>query len=351
MFFRKFQVLTQMVGTMTLVLLALYGVLVLLEGNATTSWAGQQIAKVTGGAQNASFRQQNDSTVPLIINYQGDAEDHEGNPLTGYYTMTFRIYDDVIGTTTLWQEEHFNVTVRKGNFSVLLGNNTPLTNTLFTVPDRFIGVTVHPYDEMVPIQRFASVPYAMHSYHATKADHAFTLSAPDGEPKDALVVDNDGQVGIGTTSPSNKLEVAGKIEADEYCDRNGQDCVTSSVFSGMISPFNLTTCPTGWKPADGTNGTPDLRGQFIRGLNDFGTGVRNDGKQDPENRSLGSYQSDEFKSHTHSTVQMIGDNNVDGVDSTTTHSGDHHNEARETGATGGNETRPKNIALIYCVKN
>ncbi|CAB4130345.1 hypothetical protein UFOVP116_395 [uncultured Caudovirales phage] len=35
--------------------------------------------------------------------------------------------------------------------------------------------------------------------------------------------------------------------------------------------------------------------------------------------------------HTHSTVQMIGDNNVDGVDSVTRYSGEHHNETRNTG--------------------
>ena len=35
--------------------------------------------------------------------------------------------------------------------------------------------------------------------------------------------------------------------------------------------------------------------------------------------------------HSHTTVQMIGDNAVDGVDSTTTYSGDHHNETKNTG--------------------
>ncbi len=34
----------------------------------------------------------------------------------------------------------------------------------------------------------------------------------------------NGNVGIGTTAPSNRLEVAGKIEADEYCDRSGRNC-------------------------------------------------------------------------------------------------------------------------------
>jgi hypothetical protein len=112
--------------------------------------------------------------------------------------------------------------------------------------------------------------------------------------------------------------------------------------TGAILAFNLATCPTGWVTADGTNSTPDLRGEFVRGL-DNGRGV-------DSGRILASSQSDENKTHTHSTVQMIGNNNIDGVDSTTTHSGENHNEARQTGATGGNETRPRNIALLYCSK-
>ncbi len=43
-----------------------------------------------------------------------------------------------------------------------------------------------------------------------------------------------GDVGIGTTNPSSKLEVAGKIEADEYCDRNRENCIHPAK--------NLETC-------------------------------------------------------------------------------------------------------------
>lgn len=46
--------------------------------------------------------------------------------------------------------------------------------------------------------------------------------------------------------------------------------------------FNLSSCPSGWITADGTNGTPDLRGEFIRGL-DSGRGV-------DSGRTLGSSQ-------------------------------------------------------------
>ncbi len=40
-----------------------------------------------------------------------------------------------------------------------------------------------------------------------------SLNAADGDPTDALFVDNDGNVGIGTTSPSERLDVDGNIKS------------------------------------------------------------------------------------------------------------------------------------------
>jgi hypothetical protein len=41
---------------------------------------------------------------------------------------------------------------------------------------------------------------------------------------------------------------------------------------GAVVAFNTATCPSGWVAADGTSSTPDLRGEFIRGL-DSGRGA------------------------------------------------------------------------------
>lgn len=114
------------------------------------------------------------------------------------------------------------------------------------------------------------------------------------------------------------------------------------VPTGAIMAFSLSACPTGWALADGTSGTPDLRGVFIRGL-DNGRGL------DPA-RTLGSYQLDDLKAHTHTYHDMVYNNSIDGVDSVTTYSDEHHDETRNTGSTGGTETRPKNVAFIYCIK-
>lgn len=135
--------------------------------------------------------------------------------------------------------------------------------------------------------------------------------------------------------------------------------------SGAVMTFAMSTAPTGWLKCDGTAvsrttyaglfsaiGTtfgsgdgsttfnlPDMRGEFARGWDD-GRGV------DP-GRTFGSFQNDEFESHTHSITHYYESNNsgsniAGGTGSSTV--------TWNTNATGGSETRPRNIALLYCIK-
>ncbi|WP_321312784.1 tail fiber protein [Halarcobacter sp.] len=82
---------------------------------------------------------------------------------------------------------------------------------------------------------------------------------------------------------------------------------------------------------------PDLRGEFIRGY-DHGRGV-------DSGRGLGSFQVDTFKKHSHSVYTLLGSGS--GV------AGSPIGQVRgnrDTTAVGGNETRPRNIAMMYCIK-
>ncbi len=134
---------------------------------------------------------------------------------------------------------------------------------------------------------------------------------------------------------------------------------------GFIGAFYLSSCPTGWVAADGTNGTPDLRGQFIRGLNNFNSlaGTRADGNQDPNGgaRTLGDYQADAFQGHRHGAFG-INDfyGNRPGGGATALPGGATAGSQPETGnpvtdTTNGtprttDETRVKNVGLIYCMR-
>jgi len=132
---------------------------------------------------------------------------------------------------------------------------------------------------------------------------------------------------------------------------------------GAIMAFYLSACPSGWVAADGTNSTPDLRGQFIRGLNSFGSaaGTRADGNQDLNGgaRTLGDYQADAFQGHWHSNPSnhvllrndvgtsvvgsQFGVNNS--PETVRDPSNGNHGSVRVA-----NETRPRNVAVIYCMR-
>ena len=129
----------------------------------------------------------------------------------------------------------------------------------------------------------------------------------------------------------------------------------SALPVGVPVPWPSATPPTGWLKCNGaafsaeeypelakaypTNKLPDLRGEFIRGWDD-GRGV-------DAGRSLLSAQSDLFKAHHHSFAFFSGYAAGGGTGAVYDYSG---NVGRDTGDTGGNETRPRNIAFNYIVR-
>jgi microcystin-dependent protein len=84
---------------------------------------------------------------------------------------------------------------------------------------------------------------------------------------------------------------------------------------------------------------PDLRGEFIRGW-DNGRGA-------DIGRAFGSFQADDFRSHSHTytgTVPKSLRGDGSGAD-------DYADPGSfTTGAAGGTETRPRNVALLPCIK-
>lgn len=105
--------------------------------------------------------------------------------------------------------------------------------------------------------------------------------------------------------------------------------------------WSASTTPGSFSSGDGTTTfrIPDLRGIFIRDWDD-GAGI------DP-GRGIGTYQADSFASHTH-TFQT----NQTGTSGTAGPAGSTSNPTATitTSATGGSETRPKNAALLVCIK-
>ena len=59
--------------------------------------------------------------APQLINYQGKLI-KDGKPITGMLDITFAIYADSIGETSLWSETQNSVSLMNGMFNVLLGS-------------------------------------------------------------------------------------------------------------------------------------------------------------------------------------------------------------------------------------
>lgn len=86
---------------------------------------------------------------------------------------------------------------------------------------------------------------------------------------------------------------------------------------------------------------PDGRGEFLRGW-DHGRGV-------DAGRALGSWQADEFKAHSHMVPNNPGNSQSGGSqDGGEGNSG--YYEGSRTAVEGGAETRPRNLAVMWCVK-
>ncbi|WP_260411556.1 tail fiber protein [Pseudomonas glycinae] len=86
---------------------------------------------------------------------------------------------------------------------------------------------------------------------------------------------------------------------------------------------------------------PESRGEFLRGW-DHGRGV------DP-GRAIGSWAPDELKSHVHQ-VDAPANPSGFGQDKVARGNRSDSNGTPQTTATGGSETRPRSIAVMWCIK-
>jgi hypothetical protein len=112
-----------------------------------------------------------------LLSYQGRlVNPSTGNPLSGTFQMTFRLWDAATGgSSALWTETKTNVQVTNGLFSTLLGESVALNLAAFDGRDLWLGVQVGSDAEATPRIPVAYAPYAIRASTAANAANADRL--------------------------------------------------------------------------------------------------------------------------------------------------------------------------------
>ena len=123
-----------------------------------------------------------------------------------------------------------------------------------------------------------------------------------------------------------------------YLKANGA-AISRSTYATLFAVIGTTY---GGGDGSSTFNVPDLRGEFARGWDDS-RGI-------DSGRSFGSAQADELKSHNHSINVRYSATFNGGHVSANSLGGNSQNLGSSIASTGGSETRPRNIALLACIK-
>lgn len=145
----------------------------------------------------------------------------------------------------------------------------------------------------------------------------------------------------------------------------------SLVPAGAVMPFAMNSAPSGWLAADGTavsrstyaalfsaigtthgagNGTttfnlPDLRGIFVRGSGEQTISGKT------YNKAFATKEQDALITHTHQYATRTSTFGAASGGNGGTFIGTSTLETGSMNPAGASETRPANIALLYCIKH
>lgn len=162
------------------------------------------------------------AAIPKKIAYQGKLVDASGNPSPGDHTIFFSLHNAESGGIMVWSETQTVTADSNGVFSAILGSNTPIEG-YFAAP-KWLSITVDG-EPLAPRREIVSVASAFTAANADSlgglapgayalGTHThYSLTASDGDPSDALYVNADGRVGIGTTSLNSQLRVVNSASA------------------------------------------------------------------------------------------------------------------------------------------
>jgi hypothetical protein len=190
------------------------------------------------------------AAVPVnMVRYSAVLPDGSGAVRSGVVTLTFSLYSDPYTGSSLWSEQQSVSVNAEGRYTVLLGAATPLNAGVFPSGEqRWLGVQVGG-DPELPRVLLASQPYAITASNADQlggypaGDYVLQSQLPGdfsalqgscsqahgkpaaadcspnaipkanahGELVNSTIYESNGLVGIGTTNPTQALQLNGNL--------------------------------------------------------------------------------------------------------------------------------------------
>jgi len=231
--------------------------------------------------------------VPRLVNYSGRATDAKGNIISGIAGITFSIYSEQEGGAPLWMETQ-NVTAdSKGNYTVQLGasQSQGLPLDLFSSGEaRWLGVRINGGEEQ-PRVLLLSVPYALKAADAqtlgglpasafvmaASTKSAASTTSATAPPAPAVtgsgtvnrvakfvgssqignsdIFDGGGKVGVGTSTPTAKFDVAGTARVRSATELDGAVTANSAVIANAgVTGLSISSSTAGLTGQDALGG-------------------------------------------------------------------------------------------------
>jgi hypothetical protein len=171
--------------------------------------------------------------IPQVINYQGRLCDSLDIPVPdGGYSLTFTMYADPSGVSDIWVCQEQTVQVTNGLFTFPIGDACGLPDDLFAVNSSvWLGISIDGGPESLPLTQIMAVAYAFHSLRADTAEFVNGSSTGQGWIDAGTVVHLEvagDTVGVGTTTPTAKLDVLGAINTANWYNIGGDRFISDS---------------------------------------------------------------------------------------------------------------------------
>jgi hypothetical protein len=207
------------------------------------------------------------SSFKAIFQYQGMLVEHNV-PVYGSYDLEFLVYNSPNDVNLVKSPVTIeDVNIIDGHYKVELD----FGSGVFDGNPRWLEILSRPagtegaFKTTGKREKLSPVPYALYAYNghsssggSTESGSSNSLDAADGSPTEAVYVDNYGNVGIGTTSPSEKLDIYGTIQMTGFRLPDGayDGYVLTSDSSGFGTWQALPTASSGLTGSGTTNYFP-----------------------------------------------------------------------------------------------